>query len=70
MENPLGGDPVQSIPGTVYQKTYWINRQRWPDGLRVFYCIDDQFMTVFVDDVGDHHTSARHPGQSVYPDER
>jgi mRNA-degrading endonuclease RelE of RelBE toxin-antitoxin system len=67
---PEIGDPVRSLEEVYYQKTYWINRQRWPKGLRVTYRYNPDEFTVVVLDIGDHRTSASHPGQSIYPDER
>jgi mRNA-degrading endonuclease RelE of RelBE toxin-antitoxin system len=69
-EAPELGDPVQTLDNVFYQKTYWLDRQRWPDGIRLFYRYWNDTLLVAVIDAGDHRTSARFPGQSIYPDER
>jgi hypothetical protein len=65
-EAPELGDPVQTLDNVFYQKTYWLDRQRWPDGIRLFYRYWNDTLLVAVIDAGDHRTSARFPGQSIF----
>lgn len=67
---PELGDLVQAESDVFYQKTYWIDRDRWPKGVRVFYRYQNELSLVAIIDMGDHTTSGRFPGQSIYPDER
>jgi hypothetical protein len=69
-ESPEGGDIVWSTDDEFYQKTYDLDKRRWPNGLRIVYKYWEDKLLVALVDVGDHHTSASHPGQSIYPDER
>lgn len=67
---PQLGDPVKTEDGLRYQKTYWVNKERWPNGIRVVYSYDCHEIVVYVMNAGDHKTCARFVGQSVYADER
>jgi len=76
-EEPELGERVQSIfyrearGRTVYRrKTYRVDKTRFPKGLRVVYAVGREEVFVLVMDIGDHQDSVRHPGASVYPDER
>ena len=66
-------DVVESIPTP---KTYKVRvpaaqlTQQWPTGMRIFFRVNKAAMQVGVIDLGDHRTSATHPGRSIYPDER
>ena len=62
---------VESIPSpkTYYVYVHNLSRQ-WPQGLRIFFTVRRDVMTVTVVNVGDHRTSATHPRRSIYPDER
>ncbi len=67
---PYYGIPVRSMPGVRYQKSLDCPRDEFPAGIRVLYTVLEEIVTVAVIDLGDHDSSAQHPGQSVYADER
>lgn len=76
-ESPEDGERVQSVfyrearGKPIYRrKTYSVTRAQFPKGLRIIYAVDGHSITILVMDIGDHQNSARHPGKSIYPDER
>lgn len=68
---PEHGKPVRSMPGLAYQKSYSLDKSRWPSGIRVLYHVFEAEVIIAVVDVGDHNRAASCPeGGSVYQDER
>lgn len=76
-DDPELGTPLDSVlykearnKRVFYRKTYGVNKQQFPKGLRIVYAVDRRKVIILVMDIGDHQNSVRFPGQSVYPDER
>ena len=67
---PGHGKSVRSVPGLVYQKSYSLDKSRWPTGIRVTYHIFEKEVIIAIVDAGDHTTSASKQGASIYVDER
>jgi len=67
----LAAERVWSYEHKTFKRdTHAVSKQSWPKGLRLVYQIIEDLVMVAVIDAGDHQTSARNPGKSVYPDER
>ncbi len=64
------GERIQSDPIPTYRIKAEVDKTRWPNDLRVFFRVSHSRKAFYIIDVGDHTTSALHPGKSVYPDER